>query len=92
LHNLIVARKYGEATALCTAWLDSSDTVKKAEAHKCLSNAVLSDKDNEVVILERDGLGGVAVRDGFYDWAVGETLKHPGGALRLAPQDISIQQ
>jgi tetratricopeptide (TPR) repeat protein len=88
--RLIIAKKYAEARALYTAWLDSTDAVKRAEAHKCLSNVVLGGKDKEVMILESDDLGGAVMRGGFTEEAVDEALKHLNEGLRLAPQDISI--
>jgi tetratricopeptide (TPR) repeat protein len=90
--KLIGTGKIEEAKTLCTDWLKSPDTLKKAEAHKCLSNVVLGGKDNEVVLLEADDVGGGEMRSGFLDAAVDEAVKHLDEALRLAPQDLSIHQ
>jgi tetratricopeptide (TPR) repeat protein len=90
--KLIRAGKIEEARALCSGWLNSPDTLKKAEAHKCLSNVVLGGKDSEVVLLEADDVGGGEMRSSFLDAAVDEAVKHLDEALRLAPQDLSIHQ
>jgi tetratricopeptide (TPR) repeat protein len=90
--KLIVAKKYDDPRALCTAWLDSTNALRKAEAHKCLSNVVLSGKDNEVVVLENDDAGGAVLRSTFNESAVDQAVKHLDEALRLAPQDLSIHQ
>jgi tetratricopeptide (TPR) repeat protein len=90
--KLITAKKYSDARALCTAWLDSADAMRKAEAHKCLATVVLSGKQKEVVILQRDDLGGAVMQPAFTDEAVNEALKHLDEGLRLAPQDLSIHQ
>jgi len=90
--KLIGTGEIEEARTLCTDWLNSPDTLKKAEAHKCLSNVVLAGKDNQVMRLEADDVGGGVMYSGFIDAAVDESLKHLNEALRLAPQDLSIHQ
>lgn len=90
--KLIAVEKYSEARALCSAWLDSPDATRKAEAHKCLANVVLSGKDKQVVILQRDDLGGAVMQATFKDEVLNEALKHLDEGLRLAPQDLSIHQ
>jgi tetratricopeptide (TPR) repeat protein len=91
--KLIRAGKTEEAKTLCTGWLTSPVTLKKAEAHKCLANVVLlGGKDSEVVRLEADDVGGGEMHSGFNDAAVDEAMRYLDEALRLAPQDLSIHQ
>lgn len=88
--KLIEGKRNKEARTLCTAWLDSKDTTRRAEAHKCLANVVLSGTD--IAILEADDAGGGIMRGGYKKENVDEALAHLEQALTLAPQDLSIHQ
>jgi tetratricopeptide (TPR) repeat protein len=90
--KLIDASKTEEARRLCTPWLNSPELVKQAEAHKCLANVVLRGKDNSIVRIEGNDVGGGEMHGGFKDEAIDEALKHLNEAIRLAPQDLSIHQ
>lgn len=88
--KLIDANKCEEANQLCTAFVDSTITVEKAEAQKCLSNVVLCGHD--IIQLQGDDVGGGTMSGGFTPEAVDQALVHLNLGIKLAPQDLSIHQ
>jgi tetratricopeptide (TPR) repeat protein len=89
--QLLKGGKCDEAQALCTSWLDSTDTTRKVEAHKCMANVVLC-TDHGGITLQKNDAGGGSLSEASSPEAVENALKHLNAALQLAPQDLSIHQ
>jgi tetratricopeptide (TPR) repeat protein len=90
-HELIKGHKCDRAQALCTGWLDSTDTMRKVEAHKCLTNCALC-TDRGTVMVEGNDAGGGTLSEAPSPQALETALKHLNAALELAPQDLSVHQ
>jgi len=88
--KLIDANKCDEANQLCTAFVNSTITVEKAEAQKCLSNVALCGHD--LIQLQGDDNGGGTLSGGFAPEAVDQALVHLNLGIKLATQDLSIHQ
>ncbi len=86
--KLIRANNCVEAKQLCTSFVDSSKTIEKAEAQKCLANVALCGHD--IIQLQGDDAGGGTMGGGFTPEAVDEALVHLNLGIKLAPQDLSI--
>jgi len=88
--KLIDSGDKGTARTVCSGWLNSSDTRVQTEAHKCLANVALL--GNEVVVLQRNDIGGGYMGSGYKPEAVDAALVHLNEALKLSPQDLSVHQ
>jgi tetratricopeptide (TPR) repeat protein len=86
--KLIDANKCEKANQLCTAFVDSTITVERAEVQKCLSNVALCGHD--IIQLQGDDAGGGTMAGGFTPEAVDEALVHLNLGIKIAPQDLSI--
>ena len=88
--KLIDANDKGAARSLCTGWLKSADFHVRTEAQKCLANVALL--GNDVVVLQRNDVGGGYMGSGYKAEAVDAALVHLNEALQLSPQDLSVHQ